>query len=276
MDSATRPLLYQPFDKRWTIWDRNVAVHRRERINQHMVQGNVALNVIRKMDIGGGWSHALVSDLPISHHAVSSKEVNFTFPLWLFSDDGQRENLSPEFRAFLDARYEHHYTPEEVLGYVYGVLYSPAYRIRYFQFLKGNFPRIPFPENAADFETLSRLGWSLVASHLLRDVPATKLAQYYGKGDHLVEAVRYAPAEEAVWINKTQCFKPVPEAVWNFHIGGYQVLEKYLKSRKGRPLSLDEINHMAAVADSLAFTSAQMAKIDKAYCKAFPAVDKPN
>ncbi len=92
----------------------------------------------------------------------------------------------------------------------------------------------------------------------------------------MVEAVRYSPVEQAVWINKTQCFKPVPEAAWNFQIGGYQVLEKYLKSRKGRSLTLDEINHFASVAASLACTSAQMAKIDKAYGRAFPAVDKPN
>ena len=75
--------------------------------------------------------------------------------------------------------------------------------------------------------------------------------------------------EQAIWINNTQFFKPVPQAVWDFHIGGYQVLDKYLKSRKGRTLSLDEINHVAAVADSLAFTIEQMVKIDDAYKKAF-------
>ena len=90
------------------------------------------------------------------------------------------------------------------------------------------------------------------------------------KGDNTVEAVRYSPQEQAIAINKTQSFKPVPEDVWNFHIGGYQVLDKYLKSRKGRKLVLDEINHVAAVADALAFTIAQMARIDDAYKAAFP------
>jgi hypothetical protein len=91
-----------------------------------------------------------------------------------------------------------------------------------------------------------------------------------GGGDHEVETVRYSPAEEGIWINKTQCFRPVPREVWELHIGGYQVLDKYLKSRKGRTLTLDEITHLAAVADSLAFTIAQMARIDKAYGAAFP------
>ncbi len=100
-------------------------------------------------------------------------------------------------------------------------------------------------------------------------MPRGKLGPYHGKGDHTVEAVRYSPEEQAVWINKTQFFKPVPQAVWDFHIGGYQVLDKYLKSRKGRVLSLDEINHVSAIADSLAFTIEQMAKIDEAYKTAF-------
>ena len=132
-----------------------------------------------------------------------------------------------------------------------------------------DFPRVPFPEGADDFEILSGLGWALVQAHLLRELPRRGLAAYHGRGDHDVEAVRYAPAEQAVAINKTQDFKPVPQAVWDFHIGGYRVLDKYLKSRRGRVLSLDEINHVGAIADSLAFTIDQMAKIDEAYKAAF-------
>ena len=150
------------------------------------------------------------------------------------------------------------------------MLHSQTYRERYTEFLRIDFARIPFPEDASDFETLSRLGWALVQAHLLRELPRSGLAVYHGKGDNTVEAVRYSPQEQAVAINKTQGFRPVAEDVWNFHIGGYQVLEKYLKSRKGRKLSLDEIDHVAAVADSLAFTIEQMAKIDKAYHAAFP------
>ncbi len=85
LERATVSILYQPFDQRWTIWDRNVAVHRRERVTRHLFDANIALNLIRKMDIGGVWSHVLISDRPINHHAVSSKEVNFTFPLWLIN-----------------------------------------------------------------------------------------------------------------------------------------------------------------------------------------------
>jgi hypothetical protein len=195
----------------------------------------------------------------------------FTYPLWLYqSATAKRENLSPDFRTFLDSRYDNHYSPEEILGYIYAVLHAPRYRSRYAEFLRIDFPRISFPEQAEDFEALSRLGWALVEAHLLRTLPASKLARYHGKGDDTVEAVRYSEAEQAVWINAVNHFKPVPPAVWNFHIGGYQVLEKYLKSRKGRGLSLDEINHLAEVAASLAFTIGQMENIDKAYAAAFP------
>ncbi len=106
-------------------------------------------------------------------------------------------------------------------------------------------------------------------AHLLREVLRKRLAAYQGKGDHTVEAVRYWPQEQTISINKTQGFKPVPQAVWDFYIGGYQVLDKYLKSRKGRVLSLDEINQVGAIADSLAFTIEQMAKIGKAYQTTF-------
>jgi len=86
--------------------------------------------------------------------------------------------------------------------------------------------------------------------------------------------VRYSPQEQAIHINKTQCFRPVPPDVWGFHIGGYRVLDKYLKSRKGRTLGLDEIDHVGAVADCLAFTIEQMAAIDAAYRAAFKVGDK--
>lgn len=104
----------------------------------------------------------------------------------------------------------------------------------------------------------------------MREQPRSGFAKYHGNGDHTVEALRYSPEEKAIWINKTQFFEPVPQDVWDFRIGGYQVLDKYLKSRKGRTLTLDEINHVGAVVDSLAFTIKQMATIDEAYGQAFP------
>ncbi len=266
LDQSIVEVTYRPFDDRWTVWNRNVAVHRRERVNKHLFDENIALLTTR---ITKDEASFFVSSRPAAHKSSSTYDISYLFPLYL-NDGVYREALSAEFRAFIDAFYDHHYTPEEIFGYIYAVLYAPTYRTRYAEFLRIDFPHIPFPETRVSFEALSKLGWALVQAHLLRELPRRGLAGYFGKGDHTVEAVRYSPEEEAVWINKTQCFKPVPQAVWDFYIGGYQVLEKYLKSRKGRVLSLDEINHVAAIADSLAFTIDQMTQIDKAYRDAFP------
>ena len=264
--AATREVAYRPFDNRWTIWDRNVAVHRRERVTSHMRDGNIALDVCRV--VAGDWRHVLAIDLPPDDSVVSNrtKERGFVFPVRV----NGTENLSAGFREFIDKQYENHYTPEEVIGYIYAVLHSPAYRLRYAEFLRMDFPRIPLPVTKAEFDRLTSLGWALIQAHLLRQFPRKKLATYHGSGDHTVDAVRYVPADNSIAINNDQFFKPVPQPVWEFHIGGYQVLDKYLKSRKGRKLSLDEINHVSAIADSLAFTIDQMAKIDAAYRSAFP------
>lgn len=263
---ATVAVTYRPFDDRWTVWDRNVAVHRRERVNRHLFGSNLALLTTRVTKDDASF---FVSAKPAAHKSASTYDISYVFPLYL-TGGARAENFANDFRAVIDSRYDHHYTPEEILGNIYAVLHAPTYRTRYAEFLRTDFPRIPFPESSDDFETLSRLGWALVQAHLLHEVPRKGLAKYHGKGDNSVEAVKYSEAELAVSINKTQSFKPVPAEVWNFHIGGYQVLDKYLKSRKGRTLSLDEIDHVAAVSDSLAFTVAQMARIDEAYRAAFP------
>jgi predicted helicase len=221
---------------------------------------------------GENFKHAMITDTPIEVISLSPKTSNngFLFPIYLYGDNGKRrENISSQFRKLLDEQYQNHYTPEEVLGYIYAILYTPTYRNRYAEFLRKDFPRIPLPRSSDDFETLSKLGWALVQVHLLHELPREKLAIYHGHGAHTIEIVRYSGEEEAISINKTQFFKPIPEEIWNFHIGGYQVLDKYLRSRKGRALSLDEINHVGAIANSLAFTIQQMAKIDIAYKAAF-------
>jgi hypothetical protein len=268
-----KPVHYRPFDTRQTYVtgrSRGFLSYPRMAIWNRLGANNLAL-VSSRFTKGESFAHALATDAMIEKIIMSPNTSNngFIFPLY-DSAEGSNENLTSDFRAFIDGRYEHHYTPEEILGYIYAILHAPTYRMRYVEFLRIDFPRVLFPESADDFETLSGLGWALVQAHLLRELPRRGLAAYPSKGSHTVEAVLYSPKEQAVTINKTQFFKPVPQAVWDFHIGGYQVLDKYLKSRKGRVLSLDEINHVSAIADSLAFTIDQMARIDEAYRAAFP------
>jgi predicted helicase len=263
---------FRPFDSRACYFGSEFMDYPRRELLVHVaLRQNLQLLVSRQIGTGT-WRHTLVAQAPANDCAISdsSSEANYVFPLWLYDEgSGRSENLSPEFREFIDARYDHRYSPEKILGYIYAVLHAPAYRSRYAEFLSIDFPRIPFAESAADFDALSALGSALVEAHLLRDVPRRGLAAYHGRGDHRVEFVRYSKRDEAVSINKTQSFRSLPEPVWDFRIGGYQVLDKYLKSRKGRALSLDEIDHIGKVADSLAFTIEQMARIDEAYNVAF-------
>jgi predicted helicase len=224
------------------------------------------------MTKGEDFRHVQIVDKPAEVICMSPLTSNNGFVFPLLSQG--IENLSPDFRAFIDARYDHIYTPEDILGYIYAVLHAPTYRERYADFLRIDFPRIPFPERKADFEALSELGWRLVQVHLLREKPKGKLAAFHGKGTHEVDELAYSEVENSVRINAGQCFKPVPPAVWDFHIGGYRVVEKYLKSRKGRRLTLDEIDHFAATVKALAFTIEQMGRIDLAYCAAFGSSGK--
>jgi hypothetical protein len=112
--SLTRSIAYRPFDSRWTIWNRNVSVHRRERVTLHMQRGNIAIDVCRV--VSSEWKHALAIDLPPDDSLVSNrtKERGFIFPMFF----GESENFGADFREFIDARYEHHYTAQEILGYI--------------------------------------------------------------------------------------------------------------------------------------------------------------
>jgi hypothetical protein len=161
------------------------------------------------------WRHAFVADKPANDCVISSfsREANQVFPVWRFdSANSKHENFSPQFRASVDVLYEHHYTADEIVGYIYAVLHTPTYRKRYAEFLRIDFPRVRFPEAANDFENLSGLGWALIEAHLLRELPHPRLATYNGKGDHTVEAVRYSPEDHAIAINNTQFFNRVPPA----------------------------------------------------------------
>jgi hypothetical protein len=180
------------------------------------------------------------------------------------------ENLSSEFREFLDSRYEHHYTPEELLGYIYAVLHTPTYRARYAEFLRIDFPRVPFPRICRRFRGAfgARLGAHSGAP--AAPVAATRAGRLSRQGRPFPRDRALFAGRASNYHQQDQSFNLVPPGVWDFQIGGYQVLDKYLKSRRGRVLSLDEINHVGAVADSLAFTIDQMARVDQAYRSAFP------
>jgi hypothetical protein len=182
--------------------------------------------------------------------------------------------------------------PEDVFDYIYAVFHSPTYRTRYAEFLKIDFPRVPLTSNVELFRKLVKLGGRLVKLHLLEFDPETPpyppagrgasespsvhggteggwplRISYPVRGDHTVEKVRYVDTKRQVWINKTQYFEGVPPEVWEFHIGGYQVAEKWLKDRKGRTLSSEEREHYRKIIAALHETILLMQEIDRAIPK---------
>ena len=166
----------------------------------------------------------------------------------------------------MDTQYTHHYSPEEILGYIYAVLHSPTYRQKYIDFLKIDFPRIPFVDDRKTFEALSHLGWELMQAHLLKTIPNILTVDVDPTSeDFTVEKLRYDSQDERLYINKTQYFSPVSKDVWTFRIGGYQILDQYLKSRKSRELSLNEIENIQNVVNVLRFTIDQMERIEECW-----------
>lgn len=155
--------------------------------------------------------------------------------------------------------------PEDALHYIYAVLHSPAYRARYAEFLKIDFPRIPMPDSLETFAALAWHGAELTALHLL-DSELETFVTFPNAGLNVVDKPRYAPPTDdqpgRVFINDAQCFAGISPALWAHRVGGYQVLEKWLKDRKGRALSFDDITHYAQVCAALERTALIMLEID--------------
>jgi hypothetical protein len=163
------------------------------------------------------------------------------------------------------ATHPKHGTPEEVavFDYIYGVLHCTAYRETYAEFLKSDFPRIPYPDSPDEFWTVSEKGTALRKLHLM--VPAAIGATpfiFMGEGDSVVDKPRYEDGK--VWINATQYFDNAPEISWGFYIGGYQPAQKWLKDRKGRALSFDDVKHYQRILKILSETNRIMGEIKMA------------
>ncbi|MCE3004035.1 MAG: N-6 DNA methylase [Xanthomonadaceae bacterium] len=269
------PILYRPFDLRWTIFDRNIAVHRRERASVHMLQPNVCICASRGTEISGAWSHAWVSSVLIQHHTVSIKEVNYFFPLWLSTavsgtilgeaSDARVANLSQGFVAELASRGACDLQPESVLGWIYAVLYTPSFRLRYAPLLKRDFPRIPLPVCKAIFDQFARIGRQLVRLHTM-ETKEPRITRFDVAGTNQISTVRWAPAaadKGRLYINEEQYFDGVPMNAWEMHVGGYRVAEKWLKDRKGRQLSFEDVMHYHEVVAALARTLELQAELDR-------------
>ena len=166
---------------------------------------------------------------------------------------------TPDGRGDMDTNFG----PEDVFSYAYAVFHSPTYRQRYAEFLKGDFPRLPLTGNKTLFAALVGLGAELVALHLLESPALDRLiTRFPVAGSQVVDKVHYDEKKRRVFINPDQYFEGVPPDAWAFQVGGYQVLHKWLKDRKGRQLSFDDLHQYQKVVKALTETIRLMAAID--------------
>lgn len=285
-------IAYRPFDVRLTYFDNRLIWRWREKVMRNLVDGNNVSLAVCRQGVGEGWANVFISNLIGDDSYVSnrSKERGYFAPLYLYPEEGTlyqhiRINFEPKLYARIrkaaglagasvvpestdalriasgDAR------PDEikVFDYIYAALHCPAYRARYAELLKIDFPRVPFPPSRAVFASVSARGETLRRLHLMED-EAIGVAPYPfkgpddGSGDSVVDKPRFDAGR--VWINASQYFEGVPAEVWDFTIGGYQPAQRWLKDRKARVLRWDEIRHYQKVVKVLAETARIMTEIE--------------
>jgi len=280
------PILYRPFDIRYTFYTgRSRGFHCRPRheVMRHMLAGeNWALITSRQQSQHEmEWALVFVSKFITESCAVSNKtrEIGYVFPLYCYPQEGRlsmverRPNLKREFLRALAERLNlcqieplglpEGISPEDIFGYLYALLHSRQYRERYAEFLRRDFPRIPLTRDLELFRDLAKLGRQLVAVHLLECVPDAGYGKFEVEGDNRVERVRYDEVTRRVFINATQFFAPVPLEVWEFQIGAYQPARKWLEDRRGRCLSLSDLEHYRKILSAIAETLRLMDAIDE-------------
>lgn len=286
--NAVVPITYRPFDIRQTIYEPNVAVHRRERFSHHMRNvANLALVTCRQSAVKT-WEHVFISAGLVDDSFVSNrtKERGYGLPLYLYPEEGTLDqSIRVNFDAKLYARIRDtagltgtsaapdgtdtfrnatgEARPDEVkvFDYIYGVLHCRDYRATYAEFLKIDFPRIPFPPSPQVFAAVSAKGEALRRLHLMEEaaIGATPYP-FHGDGDSVVDKPRHENGQ--VWINAEQYFDGVPAIAWEFRIGGYQPAQKWLKDRKGRALTYDDIRHYQRIIKILTETDRIMHTIE--------------
>lgn len=277
-------LTYRPFDFRWIYYNPAIIEKGDSKYPtlRHMLHANVAL-LSARIQATGAFDAVFVSKFLVEMKTAESSRSCTVFPLYLADDhnsrqaelsgNGSRPNLNPKvlfsWAQKLGVKVEGDFglpaclSPEGIFNYVYAVFHSPGYRSRYAEFLKIDFPHIPLTSSLELFHSLAQLGSELVALHLL-EFPKLNvfITRFVGVGDNSIPK-KPTWKDNAVWINPNQRFESVPENVWNFHIGGYQVCEKWLKDRKGRTLSDDDITHYQRIVVALNETIRIMAEIDR-------------
>lgn len=262
-NNNVRSIAYRPFDIRYVYYDNSLLQRARTNLMKYFFNDNMALCTC-KQQTSFDFQHILISNTITERCYVSLQtgEVSYIFPLYLYSEDGtiRKPNFNEEILKNIETALGETVEPQDLFDYIYAILHSPSYRTKYKEFLKIDFPRIPYPTSTEEYHRLSGIGSQLRKLHLMEEVPATKHAQFNTPGSNVVDKPEYKGG--SVWINKEQCFEDVPETAWKFYIGGYQPAQKWLKDRKSRELTFDDIAHYRKIITVLLETERLMKEID--------------
>jgi len=274
-DEILKPISYRPFDNRFILYNSNFIERMRSDTMQHMLKENIGL-ITARSNKSSSMNHFFIADNIMETKCGESTTQSALFPLYLYPevDSGdwieqqqteRQPNLAPEIIEQLTSNFGKTPTPEEILYYIYAVFYSNIYRERYAEFLKIDFPRVPFTSNYQLFQQMAELGEKVANLHLLKSSELdTPISRYQGSGeDNKIDKPIYNETEKRVYINSEKYFDNVEPEVWNYQIGGYQVLHKFIKDRKGR--NMDDPRHYCRVVSALAKTIEYQKKIDKIY-----------
>jgi predicted helicase len=276
---------YRPFDLRYLYYDTKLVERAREKVMRHfLTDDNLGLVCCKQFKTGDFYQHVFITNKIFESCLVSNRtsEIGCGFPIYLYPKiDSQYELATEGYRIpnldvsivkkisnsanliFTDEKgqTENTFAPIDILDYIYAVLHSPMYREKYKEFLKIDFPRVPYPTSAIQFWTLVKLGGQLRQLHLLESAEVDNyITTYPEDGDNLVEKTSFDNGK--VYINFNQYFGNVPQIAWEFYIGGYQPAQKWLKDRKGRKLSFDDILHYQKMIVALTATVGLMKEID--------------
>ncbi len=276
---------YRPFDNRPCYFSYVMMDYPRKELIQNVLGKENLLIGIGRQGLAIGdieWCLTTVSKNPVDANIFRRGGVNL-FPLYLYPDNNGQQTIGQTFEKKPNLNLElvnqianklgltftneketakNTFGPIDILDYIYSVLHSRKYRVKYKEFLKTDFPRIPYPKNKDTFWALAKLGGEIRQIHLLESPTVEKyITQYPIDGNNVVGKTKYQDGK--VFINDTQYFDNVPQIAWEFFIGGYQPAQKWLKDRKERKLEFDDILHYQKIIVALSETDRLMKEIDK-------------
>ena len=278
-DSYFQSFYYRPFDRRIIYYSRIMLEGSRSNVMQNMLKNNIGLTLCRQVKTTQNWKHCFITNSIIesSYASNNTSEITYIYPLYIYSYkyinhitdnfdiENKEPNLNPQLIEKLSNGYGKAPTPEDILYYIYAILYSNTYREKYAEFLKIDFPRIPFTSNYNTFLKFAEYGKRLSDLHLLNSpVLERPISRYQGiSANDKIEKIEYNEQEHRIYINKEKYFDNVAADLWNYYIGGYQVLQKFLKDRKGR--TMDDPSQYCRIITAIAKTIEIQKQIDEDY-----------